>query len=67
MLDLTGDQLFATTRKLDEVDFKGTGRYIRYFVREAPELATVRDDLEDGHVELIEERGDLWGLSYALS
>ena len=65
VLHLAGAELFAGSCKLDEVDFKGTGRYIRHFIGEALKLVAVGDDLEDGHVQLVQERGHLWRCNYA--
>ena len=65
VLHLASDKLFAGSCKLDEVDLKGTGRYIRHFIGEALKLGAVRDDLEDGHVQLVQERGYLWRRNYA--
>ena len=64
MLHLAGNELFAGSSKLDEVDFKGTGRYIRHFIGEALKLAAVGDNLENGHVQLVQERGHLWRRNY---
>ena len=67
VLHLAIVEFFAGSRKLDEVDFKGTGRYIRHFIGEALKLASVGDDLEDGHVQLIQECCHLWRCNYAFS
>ena len=55
MLDLPIDQLLARASKLYEVDLEGARRYVRNLVREDAEFSAIRDDLEDGAAQLVEE------------